>query len=75
MENILSNSQESDLINLNECFGITGIHISTLVSYRKRGVFVPVYLVAGKKCYKRSDVQAWKRPAKNKPGPKPRNGK
>jgi DNA-binding transcriptional MerR regulator len=72
MEIILINS---DYISLNECSEITGIHISTIVSYRERGVFVPVYIVAGKKCYKRDDVLKWKRPAKNKPGPKPRNGK
>lgn len=72
MENILNNSQEPDLISLNECSEITGVHISTLVSYRERGVFVPVHIIAGKRCYLRNDVIKWKRPVKGKPGPKPK---
>ncbi len=72
MEIILINSQEPDFISLNECSEITGIHPSTIVSYRERGVFVPVHIVAGKRCYLRGDVLKWKKPAKGKPGPKPR---
>lgn len=61
-----------DYISLNQCSELTGIPPSTIISYRKRGVFVAVHLIAGKKCYARQDVLKWKRPLKGKPGPKPR---
>ena len=55
---------------LSEFAQIAGIKPSTLLSYRDRGLFPEVHIIAKKKCYLRSDVLAWERPKKSKPGPK-----